>query len=362
MKQILQNLNKHVQLNVNEPYRDFELNNLITNAWSCKLKTIKHRTRNVLSFDNIIILRWTRDTIELLYEQNVLYKSPVIATEEITISLALSEGFIRIQGSKDFDGTHRLTPSNVSQYIPKELTLSNQHIITFGEPGIFAKEEALKNMSGLDFWVKDEELILNPSESIVRTGFHIDTDFILFLAIEPYEYVSKIQDQLILKISNENYSNEYFLTYSEEEFGNIKDQESLRRLFIKQRVVVGDKTYEEVNPVDLIIRNWLIRNERPGPPIYFISTQTENNDKTIIQNYNYNKKWFTFDEVKCNNIDFQKDVNIQIGGTYQGKIKEIFLFNRKLVSQNAFEDQSIKWIMAYLKQKYAITDTLIDLK
>lgn len=358
---ILQDLNAYLQSNSNEPFQSAELVNLITGSWSCKLKVVQHRTRNIINLDNNLIIRWIRDTIEIIWKQNVLYKSPAILTEEITLSLALAEGFIRIQNSKSSDGTYKLISSNVAEYIPNVLSLSKQHIFSFGEPSVFIKEEALKNMSGLEYWLHTETY-LEPSQSLENKGYNLDGDYILFLAIEPYEYVSTIQDQLILKLSNDHYSNEYFLTYSEEEFGDFREQESLRKLHIKQKVISGSSTCEEINLVDILSRNWLLRNEIPGPSIYFISTQTNHAGKTILQNYNYNGKWFTFDAIECPVGVPQKNIAIQIGSNYQGKIKEIFLFNRKLVSENTFEDQSIKWIMAYLKQKYAITDTLINLK
>jgi len=185
---ILQDLNAYLISNNSDPFQSAELVNLITGSWSCKLKVVQHRTRNIINLDNNLIIRWIRDTIEIIWKQNVLYKSPAILTEEITLSLALAEGFIRIQNSKSSDGTYKLISSNVAEYIPNVLSLSKQHIFSFEEPSVFIKEEALKNMSGLEYWLHTETY-LEPSQSLENKGYNLDGDYILFLAIEPYEYV-----------------------------------------------------------------------------------------------------------------------------------------------------------------------------
>lgn len=366
MKHLLKKLNDHIKAKGNETYDDPDTTQLITENWSCVVKPVEYRTKTVISIDNRLLLRWIRNQIELLFDNETLYKSDVIDldTFSLTLSFSFSEGLIRIQGCKKNDGTFRLI-KNISDFNPTNITFHSSYVLSLGEPETFGKEEALKNMTGLKYWFNSETL-LAPSECIHYSGSNSSlNDYIIFFAIEPWEYSSQIQDQSILKIETSNGYIEYLLSYVEEDITHTKEPEFVRRLYITQKVKINDALYETTNFVDLFYKNWLIKNERPGPTILFLSTQSIKENIATIQNYNYNNKWFIFDSFEHNvktitsNLD---TFNITIGGTYHGKIKEIFFFNRSLLADEAFDDLSIKWIMAYLKQKYAITDTLINLK
>lgn len=413
MKQLLEQLNKHIQTKGNDIFTHLDVCHLITGTWSCVVKPVEYRTRNIIALDNRLFVRCIRDQIELLFDGRSLYKSEVLnkETQKLTISFALSENLIRIQGCKNVDGTYKLA-EDIKDFKPSSVSFHSSHILSLGEPEVFPKEEALKNMSGLEFWLipdkncmvysgstkvanitdishnkllfaqsepvkspfideTDRSLFLTPSQSLEYVGsncysfFKSPNDFILFLALEPYEFSSTIQNQSLFKMEmGKNYI-EFILSYSEEEITNNKEQEFVRQLYITQKVKIDELIYETVNFVDMFYKNWLIKNERPGPTIYFLSTQSVKENKATIQNYNYHDKWFIFEklEYKINDtITEQEPIKITIGGNYHGKIKEIFLFNRRLIADEAFDDQSVKWIMAYLKQKYAITDTLIKLK
>lgn len=366
---MLKKLNDHIHTKGNETYLSDDVIQLITENWSCIVKPVEYRTKTIISINNVLILRWIRNQIEILYENETLYKSNIIDKDasNITLSFAFSEGLIRIQGCKNNEGTFRLK-KHISQFNPTYVFFHSSHILSIGEPETFSKKEALKNMTGLLYWFNPEnsDIMLLPSENIQVSGSNCSlNDYIIFFAIEPYEYSSHIQDQSILKIETNNGYLEYLLSYIEEDITHTLEPEYIRRLYITQKVKINELSYVTNNFVDLFYKNSFIRNERPGPIILFLSTQSIHNNIATIRNYNYNNKWFIFDNIELNvkNITSNLDTyNITLGGTYHGKIKEIFFFNRSLLAEEAFDDLSIKWIMAYLKQKYAITDTLIKVK
>ena len=364
MKQLLEKLNHHLKTKGNETYVNSDISQLLTNNWSCTVVPVEYRTRTVISIDNRLILRWVRNKIELLFDGETLYKSdPLTNLDKIKLSFAFSESLIRIQGTENHDGTFKLN-KRIVDFNPTNISFHSSHVLSLGEPEVFPKEDALKNMSGLNFWFKPEnsDVLLVPPERLEFSGSNCSlNDYILFFAIEPYEYSSQIQDQSIIKIEMTNGYIEYVLSYTEEEISNSKEPEYSRQLYITQKISIDDVTYETKNFVDVFYKNWLIKNERPGPTILFLSTQSTKENIATIENYNYHDKWFIFDRLHFN-VSNLNLVNIIIGGTYHGKIKEVFLFNRALFTDEAFDDQSIKWIMAYLKKKYAITDTLIKLK
>jgi hypothetical protein len=413
MNQLIENLNKGLQSN----RRKFRCNGslLLSDLWSCELslndlKNVKFKL--LITFYNGIAINWNHNKITITENSHVLLSTAVISLPEdgkVFLSLALKEGFIRLLNSNGTDGTWK--GKAISLFESEKMFLDPAHVLSLQEgPKLFEKHEALKNMTGLDFWFvphkdcfvfsgtnnvgrsqsqnwnnisliqndinkapivdsKDGTIFFEPNKYLEYHGNHFNWLFdsnhnmILFLAIEPYEYVSPLEEQTIFKITQGKNTYSLMYTRTKEEIGDYRNREYTYRFFIKHQYIT-DKSYQTTNFVDLFTTQWIYKNERPGPSIYFLITQQIKDNQIKIQNYNYNKKWFIFEELKkeINPVVSNEPSYFKLGGEYHGKIKELFIFNREIHTENIFDDQSIKWIMAYLKYKYAIEEKLIDLK
>lgn len=411
MNPLLQLINQNISAGVDQLVHD-DVSWLFNHDWSCVIDL--SNTQNVTLFDfyNGCTISWHNNQILVMENDVCCLSTPSINLPKdgkVILSISLTEGFIRVLNAIGTNGTWKgvgLRDKNSRMiYVNTERVKEIE-----GGAETFDRQECLKNMSGLELWLvphkdcyvisgtnivstiqsqtannivfnqnaknklpkiisEDLSLFFEPEQCLLYQGkefnwlFNHEHDMILFLAIEPYEYVSPFQTQTILKFIQDK--NEYSLMYTrtQEELGNYKNREFTYRFFIKHQYINGS-TYETLNFVDLFTTQWIYKNERPGPAIYFLITQQIKDNHIKIQNYNYNKKWFIFEElnqnISLNSID--EPTELQLGGNYHGKIKELFIFNRKLTSENVFQDQSVKWIMAYLKYKYAIEEKLIDLK
>lgn len=411
MNPLLQIINANLQNHINQSIHN-DVSWLLNHEWSCILNLKNISDTKLFDFYNGITIHWNNNVVSVIENGHCcVTTAPIKPSEDgkVTLSFSLHEGFIRALNTVGTDGTwkgDRITNNN-SGIVDIDLDAIKE--IKNGAQ-TFDKHECLKNMSGLEFWLvpeqkhiitihdnkvstissqspnnivlkqyvddllpefqnHDQTLFFEPKQFLKYQGkelkwlFNQEHNMIMFLAVEPYEYVSPIEPQTLLKIIQNK--NEYTLLYTrtQEEIGDYKNREFTYRFFIKHQYVNGEK-YETVNFVDLLTTQWIYKNERPGPTIFFLITQQIKDGRIKIQNYNYNKKWFIFEEINQDiNLNGTDDpIEMYIGNNYHGKIKEMFIFNRHMTSQNIFDDQSVKWIMAYLKYKYAIQENLVDLK
>jgi hypothetical protein len=401
------NLKNHINQSI-----DNHISWLLNHDWSCVVDLKNVDDISLFNFYNGVTIVWRNNQVAVLENSRCcLATAPIKLSEDgkVTLSFSLLEGFIRALNTVGTDGTWKGEPiTNKSTGIVDINSSAVKEIKSGAET--FDKHECLKNMSGLEFWLNpeqnhlvtdnnnkvsqissqspnnivlkqyvddklpefqnhDQTLFFEPNQFLQYQGkelnwlFNQEHNMIMFLAIEPYEYVSPIDPQTLFKI-NQN-KNEYTLMYTrtKEEIGDYKNREFTYRFFIKHQYINGQH-YETVNFVDLLTTQWIYKNERPGPTVFFLITQQIKDGRIKIQNYNYNKKWFIFEEINQDiNLNGTDDpIQMYIGNNYHGKIKEMFIFNRHMTSQNIFDDQSVKWIMAYLKYKYAIQENLVDLK
>lgn len=410
MEQLIEQIDSGLKRNIGMIRQNVSF--LLTNPWSSEFYLKDIEDKAIINFYNGVIISWKAKKIVITENGHLIVSTPPINLPEdgkIVLSFALNEGFIRVLKSTGTDGTWK--GKHIQNTKSERVFLNPKYVLSIEEgPRVFDKHECLKNMTGLEYWFvphqdcfvfsgtkdvgrihsqtwndtclvqndqtkapiivpEDKTIFFEPGKYLEYQGNNLDWLFkpnhnmILFLAIEPYEYVSPLEEQTIFKITQEK--NEYSLMYTRtrEEIGDYKNREHMYRFFIKHKYV-NDNNYETTNFVDLFTTQWIYKNERPGPSIYFLITQQVKDNQIRIKNYNYNKKWFIFEELKKDiNSDISNEpIYFQLGGKYHGKIKELFIFNREITSENVFDDQSIKWIMAYLKYKYAIEEKLIDLK
>lgn len=414
INQFLSEIKNKISLNTKREYLSFkspDIYNIFNQVWNIDIvlfheKIIFLNTNNItfyLDNDKIIVIKNSKRIIEtdkLKFNDGQL----------VNISFSLTEGIIRIIGASRTDGTWKSEPVNFEEneitFLRMKINGEKTKLVSINLGGkFFSKDQVLKNISGLKAWYctdsglelfsdsnkiyewKDKSWNLNdlnqmdislaPSYSENKTVFFnsgefLETNYInnflknkeltIFIFFELYEYVSKQEKHEIFKISDKNNKNEIllFTEYQNEEIGKFPNYEKKTSILLNNEIMADGEKHKVQHLLDMFFSSneygIKINNETPGPDTPLIIFNKIKNDNILLKNFFYrNSKWFSLNHIDIENdkeIKFTEN-KITIGSRYngfRGSIKEIFMFDKLLFSEENPEQE--KWLFQYLESKY----------